>query len=190
METPTHFEQQMQPLFHSMMEYLTPEEKKKIAERIFEEEVKKSIEETKRSSYNYHDFFSFNTLYRQIIKEYISKMNLINESFIPEFNEMIERGKKAIIDSEGDITYSPMVTAINDKLSSIAKESIENDKDEIKTLIHDRILTICNDVLPLQIISKTVWEMQLPEESRKRILSCLTTEYLNFNENYTSETKE
>ena len=74
-----------------------------------------------------------------------------------------------------------------DKLKSIAIESIENDKDEIKSLIRERILKVCDDVLPLQIISKTVWEMDIPKESRERILSCLTVEYLNYKENYQDE---
>lgn len=178
-----HFDELMQPLLHSMTNYLTDDEKKKIAERVFEDEVRKSIEEFKRSAYNYSSFFSFNTLYRKIVEEYISKMNYVREDFIPEFNKMIESGKKVIIDSDGDIEYSPLVTAINDKLASIARETIDKDRNQIVSLVHDRLMKVCNEVLPLQIISKTVWDMNLPKESRERILSCLTTEYLNFKEN-------
>lgn len=183
MEPNSHFDNQMQPLLFGMMEYLTEDERKKIAERVFEAQVLKTIEENKRSSYNYTDFFSFHTFYRKIIEQYISKMNYVKEDFIPEFNKLIERSKQVIRDSDGDLEYSPLLTAINDKLRSIAIESIENDKDEIKTLIHERILKVCDDVLPLQIISKTVWEMNIPKESRERILACLTTEYLNYKEN-------
>ena len=165
-----------------LLNYLTDDDKKKIAERVFEAEIRKTIEEAKQNDYQYSSLFSFNTIYLQIIKEYISKMNLVSTSFIPEFNKMIEKGKKSIIDSDGDINYSPMVTAINNKLSEIARESIENDREQIKSLVRERVLKVCDDVLPLQIISKTVWEMDLPKESRERILSVLTVEYLNHKE--------
>ena len=160
-------------------EYLTDEEMKKIAERVFERELLGYFDEFKKNTYNFQDFFSFQTLYRKIIDQYISKMNFVKESFIPEFNLLIEKGKQEIIDADGDITYSPLVNAINRKLEDIAKESIENDREQIKSLVRERVLKLCDEVLPLQIISRTVYELNLPKESRDRVLSVLTTEYLN-----------
>ena len=163
-------------------EYLTDEEMKKIAERVFERELLECFDEFKKNTYNFHDFFSFQTLYNKITDRYISKMNYVKESFIPEFNLLIEKGKQAIIDSDGDITYSPLVNAINRKLEDIAKESIENDREQIKSLVRERVLKVCDEVLPLQIIARTVYELNLPNDSRERVLSVLTTEYLNHKE--------
>lgn len=163
-------------------EYLTDEEMKKIAERVFERELLGYFDEFKKNVYNFHDFFSFQTLYRKIIDQYISKMNFVKESFIPEFNLLIEKGKQAIIDADGDINYSPLVSAINRKLEDVAKESIENDREQIKSLVRERVVKVCDEVLPLQIIARTVYELNLPKESRERVLSVLTTEYLNHKE--------
>ena len=163
-------------------EYLTDEEMKNIAERVFERELLECFEEFKKNTYNFQDFFSFQTLYHKIVDQYISKMNYDREDFIPHFNKLIEKGKQAIIDSDGDITYSPLVNAINRKLEDIAKESIENDREQIKSLVRERVLKVCDEVLPLQIIARTVYELNLPNDSRERVLSVLTTEYLNHKE--------
>ena len=60
---------------NELLKYLTDEEKKIIAQRVFEEEIRKSIQEdfAKRDP---SIFTNLSTLYNRILSKYIDDMNL------------------------------------------------------------------------------------------------------------------
>ena len=68
--------------------YLSEDEKKRIAERIFEDELRKSFQSKYENTFKdiWHDF---PTVYARVLDKYISDMKLIHEDFAPLFQLMV-----------------------------------------------------------------------------------------------------
>ena len=148
-----------------LLEILTPEERKKIAERVYEEELRKGFQEdiAKRNPDIFHDF---PTVYNRVLNKYINEMKLSHEDFIPAINKLIEKELNAFI-SEDDM--NTIVHHIRWKLQVLGEEVIQENNDELKLIIHEKVFKCCNEVALIAFLSDIVRGLNLDKAVKKLI---------------------
>ena len=153
---------------NELLKYLTDEEKKTIAQRVFEEEIRKSIQEdfAKRDP---SIFDHIPTLYDRLLSKYINEMNLYNESFIPIFRKRVIDEIEYIIKRDKDDTSNRVTldSIIDYKLREIGEEVISESKDDLKPIIREKVFKCCNETLLISFISKIIKEMNINKAIEK-----------------------
>ena len=150
----------------NILDVLTPEEKKKIAERIYEEELRKQFQK----DYEMRDqdiFHKRSTVYLRVLDQYISEMNLMHEDFIPYFKQLImtEGSKLVQEDSDTMLRY-----AISSKLNKLGEEILDENHDELKEIIKEKVFKCCNETLLVAFLSDIVRHMELDKAVKRIIL--------------------
>ena len=153
-----------------LLTYLTDEEKKKIAERVYEEELRKAFQK----DYESRDpiiFTSRSTVYYRLLDRYIDKMDLEKIDFIPYFKETLISDLKSFTeglqpDCDRD---NPFINTIRYKLNRLAEEVVEENRDELKPIIQDKVFRCCNETLLIAFLSDIVRKMNL-DKAVKQII--------------------
>lgn len=157
-----------------LLKYLTEEDKKRISEKVYEEELRKCIKEDidKRSPLIFHDK---STLYERIIQKYISDLNLHHEDFIECFKKRISDETKILLSTDTSETYNRDTTAtildnlIKWKIQDIGKSVIDESEEELKPIIKEKVFKCCNETLLVAFLSDIVRGMKLDKAVKKII---------------------
>lgn len=159
---------------NELLKYLTEEDKKSIAERVFEEEIRKTIKE----DLDKRDLSIFNdktTIYGRIISQYINEMDLYHEDFIECFKKRISDETKILLSTDmteidiKDTTATILDNLIKWKIQDIGKSVIEESKEELKPIIREKVFKCCNETLLIAFLSDIVRSMNLNETVKKII---------------------
>ena len=146
--------------------YLTDDDKKRIAERVFEEELRKHFREDieKRNQEIFHDF---PTVYHRVLDQYIREMNLTHDNFAPAFKPLIEKEVNDILSGKDD--DNSVAHHIRWRFQVLAEEIISEDKSELKEIIRDKVFRCCNETLLIAFLSDIVRGMNL-DKAVKQII--------------------
>ena len=149
-----------------LLTYLSDEEKKKIAERVYEEELRRLFQEdvAKRIPDIFHDL---PTVYHRVLNQYIQEMQLSHEEFIPAMNKLIEKELNAFISEDDDM--NTIAHHIRWRLQILSEEVIQENKDELKPIIRDKVFRCCNETLLIAFLSDIVRKMNL-DKAVKQII--------------------
>ena len=157
-----------------LLGYLTEEEKKRIAERVYEEELRKHVKEDidKRSPSIFHDK---SNVYERVLYKYIEELNLYHEDFIECFKKRILDETKMLLrvdESETetrDTTATILDNLIKWRIQDIGKSVIEENEEELKPIIKEKVFKCCNETLLVAFLSDIVRGMKLDEAVKKII---------------------
>lgn len=151
-----------------LMNYLTPEEKHKIAERVYEEELRKQfqIDFEKRSPVIFHDQ---SVVYTRILDKYISDMNLKHEDFVEPFKSMLQTELQEFISVKYSDPDSGLAGHLRWKIQQLAEEVIVENTEELKPIIREKVFKCCNETLLIAFLSDIVRHMNLNEAIKKII---------------------
>lgn len=150
----------------TLLTYLTEEEKKKIAERVFEDELRNYFKEdvAKRSQEIFHDF---PTVYHRVLDQYIREMNLIHDDFAPAFKPLIEKEVADILSGKDD--DNAVAHHIRWKFQVLAEEIINEDKSDLKEIIRDKVFRCCNETLLIAFLSDIVRGMNIDKAVKQLV---------------------
>lgn len=155
---------------NELLKYLTEEDKKRIAERVFEEELRKTVLDDIQKRSNVI-FDGAPTVYSRVLEKYIGEMNLYHHDFIDVFKTKVLEESEHIIrrDKNADNNENTLDTVIGWKIQEIGKEVIEESKEELKPIIKEKVFKCCNETLLVAFLSDIVRGMKL-DEVVKRII--------------------
>lgn len=153
-----------------ILNYLSDEEKKKIAERVYEEEVRKSFARDFESR-SPIIFTDRSTVYYRLLDRYIDNMGLEKTDFIPYFKETLLSEMKSFTQ---DLSSDPnrdndFINTIKYRLQRLSEEVIDENKDELKPIIRDKVFKCCNETLLIAFLSDIVRRMNL-DKAVKQII--------------------
>ena len=142
-----------------LMKYLSDDDRKRIAERVYEEECRRIFNEemAKRDQALFHNQ---SLVYTRILDKYISEMDLVHEDFIPAFKDMITNYSKELLAEDSDVTLRYAISA---KLTAICNEVFEENHDELKEITKEKVFKCCNEKLLIAFISDIVRSLNLNE---------------------------
>ena len=146
---------------NELLKYLTDEEKKRIVERVYEEEVRNYIKEdiSKRSPSIFEDN---TTVYTRILNQYIKDLDLYHYDFIDIFKKRLEEEMDNIINGNStEIGSNSLRTVIEWKIRDIGEEIINESKDELRPIIKEKVFKCCNETLLIAFLSDIVRGMNL-----------------------------
>lgn len=152
-----------------ILNYLSDEEKKKIAERVYEEEVRKSFARDFESR-SPIIFTDRSTVYYRLLDRYIDSMGLEKTDFIPYFKETLLSEMKAFTqDASLDSENNYLAANIRYKLQRLSDIVIDENADELKPIIRDKVFRCCNETLLIAFLSDIVRQMNLDKAVKKLI---------------------
>ena len=155
-----------------LLKYLTDEDKKRIAERVYEEELRAFFHEDVRSRAP-EIFHGKSAVYDRILEKYISDMNLYHESFVPLFKKdlenEIENLLKNIDNTDFDSISSMIPMHIRHQIQKLATDVIDENKDTLKPIILEKVIKCCNETLLIAFLSDLVRAMNLDQAVKKII---------------------
>ena len=153
-----------------LMKYLTEEDKKRIAEKVFEEEMRKEIVSfvNEKSPVIFNDK---STIYTRLLDQYIKELDLYHEDFIEPFKAQLKEEIKKVIEDpsikeDGSVILK---TVISWEINDIGREVIKESKEELKPIIREKVFKCCNETLLIAFLSDIVREMNLNEAVKKLI---------------------
>ena len=155
---------------NDILKYLSDEEKHRIAERVYEEELRKCFQK----DYESRDpiiFTNRSTVYYRLLDRYIDKMDLEKTDFIPYFKETLASDLKYFIEdikSDSD-RENLFINTIRYKLNRLAEKVIEENEDDLKPIIRDKVFRCCNETLLIAFLSNIVRKMDL-DKAVKQII--------------------
>lgn len=157
-----------------LLGYLTEEEKKLIAERVYEEELRKHVKEDidKRDPSIFHDK---SNVYERVLYKYIGELNLYHEDFIECFKKRILDESKMLLSTDKSETNNTDTTAtildnlIKWRIEDIGKSVIEESKEELRPIIKEKVFKCCNETLLVAFLSDIVRGMKIDEAVKKII---------------------
>lgn len=147
----------------NLFDILSNEEKKRIAERVYEEEFRKLFEDDVKLR-NPEIFTSRSMVYERVLTKYIDEMNLVHEDFIPYFKEIIHTRSLELLDENSAFS---VVYPISSKLQKLTKEVIEEDSQELKEIVREKVFKCCNETLLMAFLSDIVRGLNLNEAVKK-----------------------
>ena len=154
---------------NELLKYLSDEDKKRIAEKVYEEELRKEIKEDieKRDPSIFNDAI---TVYGRILEKYIKSMDLYHEEFIEPFKILLKEDIKEIMENaesiEGRISLKDVIEW---KIQELGREVIEENKEELKPIIKEKVFKCCNETLLIAFLSDIVRGMNLDKAVKKLI---------------------
>jgi len=156
---------------NELLKYLTEDDKKRIAEKVYEEEIRKEIKEDldKRDP----DIFNNqDTIYERILQKYINEMDLYKYDFIDIFKKKVLEEAKHIAtrdrdDADGNNVF--LEDIIEWRLKAIGEEVIDESKEDLKPIIKEKVFKCCNETLLIAFLSDIVRKMNLDEAVKKII---------------------
>ena len=154
---------------NELLKYLTDEDKKRIAEKVYEEEIRKEI----RGDIKKRDPLIFNdkgTVYSRILEKYIKELDLYKYDFIEPFKVQLKEEIIKIINSDqvkGD-DYT-LRDVIKWKIEELSRQVIEENKEELKPIIKEKVFKCCNETLLIAFLSDIVRSMNLDKAVKKLI---------------------
>ena len=159
-------------------QYLSQETKQKIAEDLFREELKKDMDAVKESL----DRQSQRQIYAQVIREYIDSMGLVKESYIESFERIFDNEMKELLDRNGDFDdddyHNRFAYEIRAKIHKLIFEYIDANKERLFSELNRNLVRLCEEVLPLEIITNTIGRMPLEEHDKTEIIRLVSKKYL------------
>ena len=154
--------------YDKLFNFLTPEEKKIIAERVYEEELRKQFQADfeKRNPMIFHDQ---SILYCRILDKYISDMNLKHDDFIEPFKMTLQTELQNFISEKYADVDSGLYGHFRWKLQQLAEEVIIENTEELKPIIREKVFKCCNETLLIAFLSDIVRKMDLDSAVKKII---------------------
>lgn len=154
---------------NELLKYLNEDEKKRIVERVYEEEIRNYIKKdiSERSPYI---FENNTTVYTHILNQYIKDLDLYHYDFVDIFKKRIEEEMVNIIN--GDSTeneINSLRTVVGWKIREMGEEIINESKDELRPIIKEKVFKCCNETLLIAFLSDIVRGMKLDEAVKKII---------------------
>ena len=154
---------------NELLKYLSEEDKKRIAEKVYEEEIRKEIlKDINEKSPTIFNDKSF--VYTRILDQYIEELDLYHSDFIEPFKAQLKEEIEKII--EGKSTEDDKVTlrtVIEWAINDLGRLVIEESKEELKPIIKEKVFKCCNETLLIAFLSDIVRGMNLNEAVKKLI---------------------
>ena len=151
-----------------LMKYLSDDDKKRIAERVYEEECRRLFEEDVKSR-SPIIFTDRSTVYFRILDRYIEKMELEKTDFIPYMKETLNRELKEFFeDDENDC--SAFTTTLKYATGRLVDKVIDENNVELKEIIREKVFKCCNETLLIAFLSNIVRKMDLDKAVKKLIV--------------------
>ena len=141
--------------------YLNEDEKKKISERVFEEEARNYFHEymSRVDNLIFHDK---PTVYHRVLDKYIRECGLFHDEFIPYIKEVIKKEIDCILNpTDENNQYNDLSNIINFQIQHIAVDVINDNKDKLEPIVLDKVIRCCNETLLIAFLSDIVRGMNL-----------------------------
>ena len=140
-----------------LMKYLSDDDKKKIAERVYEEECRKKFN-AEITSLQDTIFTDKYVVFHRILDRYINELDLMNEDFIPYFKEMLMNHSSELLAEDSDVTLR---YAISTKINKIGQEVLDENHDALKDIIREKVFKCCNEKMLIAFIADIVRSLDL-----------------------------
>ena len=151
---------------NELLKYLTDDERKKIAERVYEEELRKFFADdiNKRDPSIFHNK---SNIYSTVLSKYISEMNLTHDEFIQPLKMQLESELQNFISAKYENLDSDLHTHLNWKIQILAEEVINENRDALKEIVKEKVFRCCNEKLLIAFIANIVRSLHLNDAIKK-----------------------
>lgn len=157
--------------------YLSDDTKKKIAEDVFRAELEKSAKEAER----FLNTTNTSIIYGKIISEYVDKLKGTTDRS-QYFEKILQREVNEILEKDANVDYESyrnrFAYEIRQKVHQMIFEYIDLNKERLFAELDKNLLRLCEEVLPLEIITNTIGRMSIDERDKNEIIRLLSKKYL------------
>lgn len=151
-----------------IMQYLSEDDKKCIAARVYEEECRRLFEADVKSR-SPEIFTNQSMVYIRVLDRYIEKMQLEHEEFISVMKEDLTREMKEYWEDPNN-DCSDFAATVHYAIQGMVNKIINENNAELKEIIREKVFKCCNETLLIAFLSDIVRGMNLDKAVKKLIV--------------------
>ena len=150
-----------------IMQYLSDDDKKRIAERVYEEECRRLFEEDLKAC-SPEIFTNQPLVYIRVLDRYIEKMQLEHEDFVAVMKDDLTREMREYWEDPNN-DCSDFAASVHYAVRGMINKIIIENNAELKEIIREKVFKCCNETLLIAFLSDIVRNMNLDKAVKKLI---------------------